>query len=155
MSTVPSFVVTVDLDPDTVVALARRIGATGVQNHGAHATEAANRAIAEGLAALRPVRVRAGAPVERPHALHPDAVPLYDTADASVHGGTGRTFDWEVLSDVTGPFVVAGGLGPDNVGDLITRIDPYGVDASSRLEVVPGTKDPDTIRAFVRKARGS
>ena len=151
-ATVPTFIVSVDLDPDSAVALATRVGADGIQNHGAHATDVANRAIADGFLALRPVPVGTGVPV-RPASLHPDVMPLYDTGHAVMHGGTGMTFDWSVLTGVEGPFVVAGGLGPDNVADLIATVGPFGVDASSRLEVAPGVKDPDTIRAFVREAR--
>ena len=153
-SSVPAFIVTVDLPPDRVLELAHTVGAAGVQNHGEHATEAANAAVRAGLQALRPVSVGSGVGAVRPPGLDDRAIPLFDTAHGSLHGGTGTSFDWGVLTEAEPPFVVAGGLGPDNVRSLVEAIDPYGVDASSRLETAPGIKDPDTIRSFVREAHG-
>jgi indole-3-glycerol phosphate synthase / phosphoribosylanthranilate isomerase len=52
-----------------------------------------------------------------------------------------------------GRVVLAGGLSPENVGEAIAAVRPWAVDASSSLEVEPGIKDHDRIRAFVRAAR--
>jgi indole-3-glycerol phosphate synthase/phosphoribosylanthranilate isomerase len=52
-----------------------------------------------------------------------------------------------------GRVVLAGGLSPENVGDAIAAVRPWAVDASSSLEVEPGIKDHDRIRAFVEAAR--
>ena len=62
-------------------------------------------------------------------------------------------FDWHVLAEAGRPFVLAGGLGPDNVADAIRQVEPFGVDASSRLEKEPGVKDPGRIRAFIEQAK--
>jgi phosphoribosylanthranilate isomerase len=80
---------------------------------------------------------------------------LFDTAVSGLHGGTGTAFDWSLLAEVHDPFVLAGGLGPDNVAEAIAVIRPFGVDASSRLEVAPGIKDPDSIRAFIKEAKSA
>jgi phosphoribosylanthranilate isomerase len=53
------------------------------------------------------------------------------------------------------PFVIAGGLGVDNVREAVATAAPFGVDASSRLESAPGVKDPDTIIAFIEEAKRS
>lgn len=68
-------------------------------------------------------------------------------------GGTGETFDWTLLADCTRPFILAGGLAPDNVQDAIAKCRPWGVDASSSLET-DGRKDPEKIRCFAEKVRG-
>ena len=99
-------------------------------------------------------------PVGGPRALPPSeiprgALPLLDTASDAVHGGTGTSFDWGLIDDEYRPFVLAGGLGVDNVGSAIRTVRPHGVDASSRLETVPGRKDPDTIRAFIEEAKSA
>lgn len=154
-SSITSFIVTVDTPPSDAIALAAAIGADGVQNHGLHATEVANRAVESGLAALRPVAVDASGPLEDIDALDPAAYPLFDTVSARTHGGTGRTFDWAQIADVSRPFVVAGGLSAANVAALITSVRPYGVDASSQLEATPGVKDPDSIRAFIVEAKNA
>ena len=79
-------------------------------------------------------------------------IPLLDTYRAGVHGGTGEVFDWDKIPDLARPFVLAGGLGPDNVAEAIGRVAPWGVDASSGLESAPGVKDPERIRAYVERA---
>ena len=80
--------------------------------------------------------------------------PLLDTYRAGTHGGTGEAFDWTVIGQLDRPYVLAGGLGPDNVSEAIRRLDPWGVDASSGLESSPGVKDPELIRTFVERAKG-
>lgn len=69
--------------------------------------------------------------------------------------GSGRVVDLSTAAEVAraGDMVLAGGLGPDNVGSAISRVRPYGVDVSSGVESSPGTKDPELIRSFVYTAR--
>lgn len=66
---------------------------------------------------------------------------------------TGISFDWEVARDPTHKVIVAGGLDASNVADAIRIANPWGVDASSKLETAPGIKDHEKVRAFVRAAR--
>lgn len=83
---------------------------------------------------------------------------VLDAAVEGEHGGTGKTCDWEVAKAAvaTGkPIVLAGGLTPDNVGEAIARVRPYGVDTSSGVESAPGKKDHDSIRAFIHNAKAS
>jgi phosphoribosylanthranilate isomerase len=76
-------------------------------------------------------------------------------------GGTGRTLDWSALgarfprARRIVPYLLAGGLSPSNVARAIREAGPDGVDASSRLELAPGIKDPRLVTAFVREARAA
>jgi phosphoribosylanthranilate isomerase len=80
---------------------------------------------------------------------------LLDTFSEQQHGGTGRTFDWNLVHRAKkfGPVILAGGLGPRNVREAIRRVRPYGVDACSGVECAPGRKDPEKIKAFIKAVR--
>jgi phosphoribosylanthranilate isomerase len=70
-------------------------------------------------------------------------------------GGNGLTFDWHLLDDVKDrvPFMLSGGLTPENVGTAITATGATIVDVSSGVETAPGVKSPDLIRRFIDAAR--
>ncbi len=72
-------------------------------------------------------------------------------------GGLGAVFDWHVLEklDLKLPFMVSGGLNPDNVAEAIRVTRAGGVDVSSGVERSPGIKDPEMILKFIRAARAS
>ena len=84
-------------------------------------------------------------------------IALLDTHREGSFGGTGHTFDWSIARAVSesGPYMLAGGLTPENVGLAIETARPWAVDVSSGVET-GGAKDPDKIRAFadeIRRAR--
>ena len=66
--------------------------------------------------------------------------------------GTGRTFDWSLAGGVNRPFLLAGGLAPDNIPEAVAALHPYGVDISSGVET-GGQKDRGKILAAVSAAR--
>jgi phosphoribosylanthranilate isomerase len=82
------------------------------------------------------------------------AAVLLDTGTRDAAGGTGRPFDWSVAAEFGRrmPYILAGGLNADNVGEAIRIARPWGVDVSSGIER-DGRKDPDLIRAFVQVVR--
>jgi len=155
LATVPAYLVSVDLPSREAEGVMAQTGADGIQPHGLHGLDVVSLAMERGWSALLPIPVDVSAPVVGPAAVPTGVVPLFDTAAGGRHGGTGATFEWSLLSDVGGPFVLAGGLGPDNVREAVAAVRPWGVDASSRLEAAPGVKDPDTIRAFIKEAKSA
>jgi len=87
-------------------------------------------------------------------------MPLRDDCDALIVDtsmGRGMPFDPAVaahaVAHATVPVILAGGLHPGNVREAIDSINPYMVDVASGVEIAPGIKDPELIRAFVRNAK--
>jgi phosphoribosylanthranilate isomerase len=150
---IATFIVTVDLTPAEALVAAEYTGARGIQNHGRYATDVAAEAVDAGYLSLHPVRVGPEGPELDARDIPDQSMPLYDTASANDHGGTGVAFDWNMFTEPGRPFVLAGGLGPDNVAEAIQTVHPFGVDASSRLEIEPGVKDPSSIHAFIEQAK--
>ncbi|MGK2858542.1 MAG: phosphoribosylanthranilate isomerase [Thermoanaerobaculia bacterium] len=80
---------------------------------------------------------------------------LFDAASAAGLGGTGTRFDWSLVRDLSEEkrFFLAGGLTPENVGEAIRVVQPFGVDVSSGVEAAPGIKDHQRIRRFIEEVR--
>jgi phosphoribosylanthranilate isomerase len=79
---------------------------------------------------------------------------LLDSKAKETYGGTGETFDWQLARKVSAriPVIIAGGLTPVNVGQLVKEVQPWGVDVSTGVES-SGQKDAVKIRAFVEAVR--
>ncbi len=69
--------------------------------------------------------------------------------------GSGKPFDWERLAadPPDRPYILAGGLRPENVADAIRLLRPWGVDVASGVESRPGVKDPVKVQRFINAAR--
>jgi phosphoribosylanthranilate isomerase len=77
---------------------------------------------------------------------------LFDTYDPDNYGGTGRTFDWNVLKEIKSanvPIILSGGLNAQNVIDPVNALKPYAVDVNSGVEESPGKKDAKKMKDFV------
>jgi phosphoribosylanthranilate isomerase len=131
--------------------IARAVGATGIrvaQVHGMNDMSVLSGVpcdlwVATSLFEVRSVVGANGATV------------LLDTHDPLRHGGTGKTIDWDAAGAIAADrrVMLAGGLTPDNVGEAIRRVKPYGVDVSSGIEDQPGIKNEQLMRAFARAVR--
>ena len=84
---------------------------------------------------------------------------LVDSIDGDGGGGTGETHDWEaagaLAEDLDTPVVLAGGLGPETVGEAVETARPYAVDVASGIEGDDGTKDAEKVQAFVQRVRAA
>ena len=83
---------------------------------------------------------------------------MLDAVDKEAFGGTGKLSNWAVAretSELVPKLFLAGGLSAENVADAINHVNPYAVDACSRLESAPGRKDQASVRAFVAAVRAA
>ena len=81
---------------------------------------------------------------------------LLDAFSETARGGTGESFDWELAArarELGRPIFLAGGLTPENVAEAVRTVQPFAVDVSSGVEITPGEKCPDKMRAFVSGAK--
>ena len=151
---------TVDADDALLASIVDSLQPDILQLHG-HETPARVRAIQArfGLPVMKAVavEVRADLAAAADYSAAADRL-LFDARaprEATRPGGLGKPFDWHLLEglDLPIPFMLSGGLDPDNVADALRITGAPGVDVSSGVERAPGEKDLGKIRAFVRAAR--
>jgi phosphoribosylanthranilate isomerase len=153
---------TVDADDALLADIVREVRPDALQLHGEESVER----VAE-------IRQRFGVPVIKVVAIAGEAdldtVRAYDAvadrllldakapAGATRPGGNGVPFDWNLLSrlDLSKPFMLSGGLHPENVAEALRLTLAPGVDVSSGVESAPGVKDPARIKAFIEAARAA
>jgi phosphoribosylanthranilate isomerase len=137
--------------PQRVAEIVNTVGLRGAQLHGR-----------EPLSEVRWIRQRvpfviqafgAGDPAIASAANGPADVVLIDSPEP----GSGRVFDWSLAEGAPGGvrLLLAGGLTPDNVGEAIRRVRPWGVDVSSGVESAPGRKDARKLRRFIETAHAT
>ncbi|HVE67898.1 MAG TPA: phosphoribosylanthranilate isomerase [Solirubrobacteraceae bacterium] len=130
-------------------------GLTMVQLNGAEGAQfCAEVARRTGVKVIKAIHVASAADVHAAEAYRTD-FHLFDRRGKGLWGGTGESFDWELLrghrSEV--PDVLAGGLRPDNVAAAIAIAQPFAVDVASGVETEPGRKDHAAMEAFFEAAQ--
>ncbi|GAA5226505.1 phosphoribosylanthranilate isomerase [Paeniglutamicibacter antarcticus] len=137
---------------ETVIDMARRSGVGTVQFHGDEPYSDVEALHAEGFKSLRAFSLEGYRALAESERVRWELERILLDA---IEPGAGLTFDTSELlaSPPTGPWILAGGLNPVNVGGLVHRLAPAGVDVSSGVESSRGTKDVGLIREFVAAAR--
>ena len=138
----------VDQEPEYVAELLNDGTISVAQLHGPEdaAYIARLRALAPGHAIWKAIKVRSQADLDAANASPADLVVLDNGY------GTGQTFDWSLAGGISRPFLLAGGLTPENIPDAIARLHPYGLDISSGVET-DKLKDKNKIEAAIAAAR--
>ena len=149
----PAFVtpvgVFVNQPPEYAAGVSRLVPLGAIQLHGDEPADSVTRI---GRPVIKALKVREG--VVPDASAWPDPV-LLDSWSADQRGGTGEAWDWRLARELASrrQVVVAGGLNPGNVAEVVRALRPYGVDVSSGVEARVRVKDPDKMRAFVHAVR--
>ena len=124
-----------------------------VQFHGDEAPEFCRQF---GKPYWKAVRVRSAQDIAEAAGRYADAAALLlDAHIEGQYGGTGQVFDWRLLPETMPlPWILSGGLNPDNVAAAVRQTGAAWLDVSSGVEQAPGIKSRDLMANFIRQARG-
>lgn len=138
----------VNMAADEVDAVLRQVPLDVLQFHGDE-TPAFCRQFARPY--IKAVRVRCGDDIQAAAVDYPDArALLLDAAVVGQYGGTGQTFDWRILPEnLNRPWMLSGGLNPENITEAIVQTRAVAVDIASGVEAAPGIKDAAKMAALM------
>jgi phosphoribosylanthranilate isomerase len=152
----------VDAADATIAAILAEVPLDLLQLHGAETPERVAEVKARfGLPVMKVVKLRQTGDLEAvgPYLAVADRL-MFDAKPppamtGALPGGNALTFDWTLLAGTTWPlpWMLAGGLTPDNVAEAIAISGAPAVDVSSGVEDAPGVKSPGKIKAFLAAAR--
>jgi phosphoribosylanthranilate isomerase len=156
--TIPAFVMRVGLfvnaPPDFILRAIADCGLTMLQFHGDETPEFCGQF---GLMTMKAFRMHGPETLNELPKYQTDAY-LLDAYSSTTLGGTGETFNWDLAVEAQKfgkPIFLAGGLTPENVGDAIRKVHPFGVDVSSGVESAPGIKDHAKVKSFITAAKAA
>jgi phosphoribosylanthranilate isomerase len=148
--------VCVDLSRAAIERIIGEAGITGIQLHGSETQELSS---GWSLPVIRAVAVhdhgQVASAINRTEASR-DGSMIRVLLDSPRGGGSGYRFDEAAVAGMDlGETIVAGGLDPTNVRDVVVRLRPWGVDTASGVESRPGIKDANLIKEFIDHARSA
>ncbi len=149
------------VDPDDRL-LDERLAAGGFDLLQLHGEESPERLVdikaRTGTPVMKVIKVARREDVERGIAAYAAAADrlMFDAAEGTLPGGNAQAFDWTFLSsrDVPMPWLLAGGLTPENVVEAVRVTGARAVDVSSGVEATRGVKSIERIKAFLERVRG-
>ena len=122
-----------------------------VQLHGDEDPDFCRSLLSHNVKTMKAIRVKDQADIERADSFFTDAV-LLDAFDPDKYGGTGLTFDWNVIGHISKRVFLAGGINPDNAAEAV-RFGVYGIDVCSGIEAEPGKKDHRKMKTLFENIR--
>ena len=151
ISSLPPFITTVGVfvnqELDEISQIKETTGIQVVQLHGDETPEFVSSIP---FNAIKAIRVKDKSDLDKVAQYAGQAI-LFDTYSDKEYGGTGESFDWSILNDMssTKKIVLSGGLNPENILEAVKIVGPYAVDVSSGVEDKPGKKDHTKIKRFI------
>jgi phosphoribosylanthranilate isomerase len=151
VSALPPFITTVGVFVNHDLGEISRIKeTTGIQVAQLHGDETPEFASSLPIEVIKVIRVKDKSDLDKVAQYSGQAI-LFDTYSDKEYGGTGESFDWKILNNLSSEkkVVLSGGLNPENVLEAIQIVRPYAVDVSSGVEDTPGKKDHTKIKKFI------
>jgi len=122
-----------------------------VQLHGDETPEFCRGFLSHNVKVMKALRVKDQTDIERADDYFTDAI-LLDAFDPEKHGGTGLTFDWNIIGHIGKRVFLAGGINPDSAADAV-KLGVYGIDVCSGIEAEPGKKDHQKMKKLFENIR--
>lgn len=147
----------VNEDPEMVVKIAHVFSLDFVQLHGTESPEYCLSLREKGLKLIKAFSV--ASPLDLAKTENYEGLCNYFLFDTQCegHGGSGKQFDWSILSHYQGgtPFLLSGGISPESVDELKAFHHQYfaGIDLNSRFETAPGMKDIKKLQQFINELK--
>jgi phosphoribosylanthranilate isomerase len=140
-----------------VQSILREVDLDFAQLHGDESLELMAQLSDRAFKALRPQSLDEAENQARTYAAASEPALLIDAYRKGEYGGTGQVGDWSLAAQIARQhsILLAGGLTPENVAGAIRQVRPWGVDVASGVELSPGRKDVEKMRAFVANAKSS
>jgi phosphoribosylanthranilate isomerase len=141
----------VNWQPAALSALASALHLTGVQLHGDEPPEDADE-LAKHHSVVKALPVKKDFKPESLKKFRAASAILLERFDPKLRGGTGQPWDWNLAREANqfARIVLAGGLAADNIAEAIRIAQPYAIDVATRIERVPGKKDPQLVRELMQ-----
>jgi phosphoribosylanthranilate isomerase len=122
-----------------------------VQLHGDEDPQFCRSLLSHNVKTMKAIRVKDQTDIERADSFFTDAV-LLDAFHPEKYGGTGLTFDWNVIGHISKRVFLAGGINPDNAAAAV-KLGVYGIDVCSGIEAEPGKKDHKKMKKLFENIR--
>ena len=145
-------------DREKIIRVVAEADLTGVQLHGDESPQLCQqlRQQLAGIEIIKALRIKTQESLAAANAYSDcaDAL-LLDAYHPQLRGGTGQTIDWDFLATFKPslPWLLAGGLTPENIIAAISQVRPNGIDVSSGVERSPGDKDLDKVAQLLAKVK--
>jgi phosphoribosylanthranilate isomerase len=122
-----------------------------IQLHGDESPEFCKQFLSHSVKIMKAIRVKDQKDIERAESFFTDAI-LLDAFDPEKYGGTGLTFDWNIIGHIGKRIFLSGGINPDNAVAAV-ELGVYGIDVCSGVEAEPGKKDHKKMKKLFENIR--
>ncbi len=133
---------------DEILEVIRQCQLNWVQLHGDESPQFCRDFLSLNVRTMKAIRVKDEKDIEKVNDFFTDAI-LLDAFDPEKYGGTGLTFDWNVIGHIGKRIFLAGGINPENAAEAV-KLGVYGIDVCSGVEAEPGKKDHKKMKELFK-----